>query len=520
MILLKFLLSIVILNGVYSSKILILIPFPGPSHWVMVKEIIKELISRNHEVTAITNIKFGETLKNYTEIYVDPPYPIREKYPVEEMFKAKYGSEISSLFMLWGMGLDTSEYSLKNRAVQQLIERDDLHFDLVLSEQFYQESWLMFAHKYKAPIVTLSTIGYADFMDSMMGLQTPWSHVPHFLLNYEDNMNFCERVYNTYISIFDRIFRKWYYLPKHDEIAQKYFASVVKKNGPLPTVAELEKSISVILVNSHRSMLKPRPTIDGLVNIAGATIRPPKKLPQDLQLFLDNAPDGVIYFSLGAYMQSSLMPTDKVNHILKVFSKLKQKVLWKWENDKIPNLPQNVMVRKWLPQSDILAHKNIILFINHGGMFGTFEAIANGIPTLTIPFYGDQQKNALKQEQNGCGLQLNFKDITEESLSTKLNQLLGNKSYFDHAKERSKLFLDNPIHPMDEAMYWIEYVIRHKGAKHLKSAAVGMPLYQFLLLDVFGVVFGVIFVIFYLLWKILRCVFSSKSTTSHSKKRN
>lgn len=46
---------------------------------------------------------------------------------------------------------------------------------------------------------------------------------------------------------------------------------------------------------------------------------------------------------------------------------MKQKVLWKFENDTLPNMPSNVMIRKWLPQNDVLAHKNTILFLTHGG---------------------------------------------------------------------------------------------------------------------------------------------------------
>lgn len=58
---------------------------------------------------------------------------------------------------------------------------------------------------------------------------------------------------------------------------------------------------------------------------------------------------------------------------------LKQQVIWKYEEDKylINRIPPNVMIRKWLPQSDILAHKNVRLFISHAGMFGTFEVRHN-----------------------------------------------------------------------------------------------------------------------------------------------
>lgn len=55
-------------------KILVLIPFPGPSHFLMFKVFIKELVNRGHKVTAISTIPLKEQLSNYTEIIIDPPF--------------------------------------------------------------------------------------------------------------------------------------------------------------------------------------------------------------------------------------------------------------------------------------------------------------------------------------------------------------------------------------------------------------------------------------------------------------
>lgn len=93
---------------------------------------------------------------------------------------------------------------------------------------------------------------------------------------------------------------------------------------------------------------------------------------------------------MGSCIQSIDMPKAKLRAIVETFRGLKQKVLWKYEDESIPNLPPNVMVRKWLPQSDILAHRNIILFITHGGVFGKQEGIYRGVPMLFIPLYSDQ----------------------------------------------------------------------------------------------------------------------------------
>lgn len=84
------------------------------------------------------------------------------------------------------------------------------------------------------------------------------------------------------------------------------------------------------------------------------------------------------------------MPPAKLRAFVEAFRTLKQKVLWKYENESIPNLPDNVMVRKWMPQSDILAHKNVVLFVSHGGVFGKQEGVHRGVPMLFIPLYADQ----------------------------------------------------------------------------------------------------------------------------------
>lgn len=46
-----------------------------------------------------------------------------------------------------------------------------------------------------------------------------------------------------------------------------------------------------------------------------------------------------------------------------------------------------------------------------------------------------------------------------------------------------KEFQDRPLSALDEAVWWVEYVIRHKGAPHLKSAVADLSWYQIYLFD-------------------------------------
>ena len=79
--------------------------------------------------------------------------------------------------------------------------------------------------------------------------------------------------------------------------------------------------------------------------------------------------------------------------------------------------------------------------------------------------------------------------------------------YAENAKRISKLFRDQPLSPMEQAVFWTEYVIRHKGAPHMRSAARDLDLYQYLLLDVIAVLAIATCSVFFVMFVIFRTVF-------------
>ena len=62
----------------------------------------------------------------------------------------------------------------------------------------------------------------------------------------------------------------------------------------------------------------------------------------------------VVYMSLGSIARSSVMPAEYKKIIVQAFSKLPYKVLWKYEDDSLGEIPENIMIRKWMPQQDVL----------------------------------------------------------------------------------------------------------------------------------------------------------------------
>lgn len=80
---------------------------------------------------------------------------------------------------------------------------------------------------------------------------------------------------------------------------------------------------------------------------------------QDLEKWISESPHGVIYFSLGSMIKGHTFPEEKRREFLKAFKRLPQRVLWKYENDSMPGKPDNVMIRKWMPQLDILCELEV-----------------------------------------------------------------------------------------------------------------------------------------------------------------
>ncbi len=78
------------------------------------------------------------------------------------------------------------------------------------------------------------------------------------------------------------------------------------------------------------------------------------------------------------------MPKEAKKIFLSSFSKLKQRVVWKWETETMGDIkiPKNVKLSKWLPQQDVLAHPNTKLFMSHGGLLSIQETLYHGVPVL------------------------------------------------------------------------------------------------------------------------------------------
>lgn len=346
--------------------------------------------------------------------------------------------------------------------------------------------------------------------------------MPHVFLDLTDKMNFAGRLQNTIFNLVETLLLRFYHYPGQQKIYENSFPDSQKFR---PFWDKMKHGTSLVLMNSHFTLNYPRPFVSNVVEVAGMHIKKKTNpLPDDIKKFIEES-DGVIYFSLGGNIRPSTMPVEKQQVIINALSKVKkEKILWKWDDANVKVDGNKFLIKKWFPQDDILAHPKVKVFITHGGFLGGTEAIYNGKPLITIPIFGDQKLNAARSVLNGFGARVDYNNLTEESLTWALDEVLNNEKYTVRVQELSKRFKDKPIHPVDLAKFHIEYVIRHRGAPFMQSSATQLNFIELNNLDVMAFLVVVIGILIYIpvviIKKLLKLIFGSKTQVKSKKKNN
>lgn len=134
------------------------------------------------------------------------------------------------------------------------------------------------------------------------------------------------------------------------------------------------------------------------------------------------------------------------------------------------------------------------------------EGIHCAVPMIVIPFLGDQYANANRLEKLKVGNQLELLDMTEESLRSTILETL-KPEYKKNMKKLRDLVYDQPMKSLDKAIFWTEYVIRHKGVAHLEFAGRHVPYYEQYCLDILAIFIVCSLLTFYIGRKIFRKLF-------------
>ncbi|KAL1256228.1 hypothetical protein QQF64_011773 [Cirrhinus molitorella] len=211
-----------------------------------------------------------------------------------------------------------------------------------------------------------------------------------------------------------------------------------------------------------------------VIYIGGFQCKPAKALPHDLETFMQSSGEhGVIIMSLGSFISN--LPDEVTAEIAAAFARLPQKVIWRYTGKRPSALGNNTLLIDWMPQNDLLGHPKTKVFIAHGGTNGVQEALYHGVPVVGIPLFFDQYDNLLRLQERGGARIVTLATLDKNTLHTAIQEVINNASYKESMQRLSDLHRDMPIKPLDSALFWIEFVMRHKGAAHLRSESYKLP---------------------------------------------
>ena len=129
-------------------------------------------------------------------------------------------------------------------------------------------------------------------------------------------------------------------------------------------------------------------------------------------------------------------------------------------------------------------------------------------------FLGNVRKS-VEQVSHLCQPVLNIQEKSKSTIWTKfLMFIICFFRYTERARALAIQFKDRPMTPLQTAIYWTEYVLRHKGAPYLRTAGADLPWYQYLLLDVTAVFIFIVIcflTIMYFILKFIISIFNSMS---------
>ncbi|XP_067293674.1 UDP-glucuronosyltransferase 2A1-like isoform X3 [Pseudorasbora parva] len=254
------------------------------------------------------------------------------------------------------------------------------------------------------------------------------------------------------------------------------------------------------LIRTYWDFEYPRPLLPNFKFVGGLHCKPAKPLSKELETFVQSSGDhGVVVFSLGSMINNLTM--ERANTIASALGQIPQKVVWRYSGKTPETLAPNTKLYDWIPQNDLLGHPKAKVFITHGGTNGLYEAIYHGVPMVGLPLFADQPDNMMHMKTKGAAVVLDINTMESKDLVDALKTVLNNPSYKESIMRLSRIHHDQPMKPLDQAVFWIEFVMRNKGAKHLRVQAHDLSWYQYHCLDVLAFLLSIVALITFLFIK-------------------
>uniref|UniRef100_A0A3P8W6E0 Glucuronosyltransferase n=1 Tax=Cynoglossus semilaevis TaxID=244447 RepID=A0A3P8W6E0_CYNSE len=285
-----------------------------------------------------------------------------------------------------------------------------------------------------------------------------------------DKMDFSERVWNSGFYLLNDLVYDHIIWNDLDNYYSDFKSNVL--TGTPTSACKMMGKADIWLIRNYWDLNFPYPILPNFKYAVRIHYRPAKPMPHDIEDFVQSSREHGV-FTLGSLITN--ITREKANMIASALAQIPQKVI---SDKNHKTLHANIRLFYWLPQNDLLGEFSAN---------GIYEAIYHSVPMVGIPMFADQPANMVHMKARGAAriVDLNF---NKQKTST-------NRDYKENAMRLSRTHHDRPMSPCDKAIFWIQYTIRNKGAKHLRVQAHELTWYQYHSLDVLVFLLSVVLLV-------------------------
>ncbi|KAK6754038.1 hypothetical protein RB195_013188 [Necator americanus] len=187
-------------------------------------------------------------------------------------------------------------------------------------------------------------------------------------------------------------------------------------------------------------------------------------LPKEFDEFVsDPVSKGTIVVAFGTLVPWYTAPAGTLQAFVDTINNLTDyRVIWSYNGDTV-EVGNHVMLSKWIPQNDLLLHNKTVLFISHGGLKSVKEAACSGTPSLFMPMFAEQMRNAWLAKTKGYAEILNKFLLTREYMEKKVREVLNDSKYRIKGRALKTKMLDRPLSSLDHATFIANRLLKYGG---------------------------------------------------------
>lgn len=254
-----------LLDSALSANILAVFPHTGKSHFDVYEPLVLALAGRGHSLTVLSFYPQKTPVPNYTDISLVGLVPLR----VNQVQFSLVENSLSDFISMAEMGSEMCEKILTFPKVRESLTAEK-RFDLAIVEFFNTNCFLGLVHKYGVLFVSIASASPYPEHEGMVGTPFEPAYIPHADLPFDHHMTLLQRVFNVVYTATLRMVGGYY--------AAREQETVSRLLGEMPPLSSVARNVSLMLVNTHHSMLRARPLTPGYVQVGGLHIHQQKPL--------------------------------------------------------------------------------------------------------------------------------------------------------------------------------------------------------------------------------------------------